>query len=179
MSTFNINSIDYDDVRSWIHKARQKGSSWQEIIYGCEGNTDGLNEMIQMQVRFNGWPKNMSPELWFEIVESLKKEEETRKYNRGSNYQYWYRFEPKSDGSENGYENTYSSFFLADDAKVTIIPSELIMQNFSNLGSTPSSDGTPKYYHIFIRSVGDGKFSLILREPASDVDVTKYTYKLE
>ena len=103
----------------------------------------------------------------------------SKKYNRGSNYQYWYRFEPKSDGSENGYENTYSAFFLADDAKVTIIPSELIMQNFSNLGSTPSSDGTPKYYHIFIRSVGDGKFSLILREPASDVDVTKYTYKLE
>lgn len=103
----------------------------------------------------------------------------SKKYNRGSNYQYWYRFEPKSDGPENGYENTYSAFFLADDAKVTIIPSELIMQNFSNLGSTPSSDGKPKYYHIFIRSVGDGKFSLILREPASDVDVTKYTYKLE
>lgn len=85
MSTININSIDYDDVRSWIHKARQKGSAWQEIIYGCEGDTDGLNEMIQMQVRFNGWPKNMSPELWFEIVESLKKEEETREEIKHSN----------------------------------------------------------------------------------------------
>lgn len=102
----------------------------------------------------------------------------SKKYPRGSTYQYWYRFEPKFDGVVDQCDNSYSVYYLANDNKVVILHSQDIMQRLQNFNSTPNDEGNPKYYHIFLRYAGNGKFILLQRDPVEDIDVSKYTFDL-
>lgn len=69
----------FDKCRFWIRETREKGYTWEEIMYARQSNDEKLTEFLQSQIDFSFWPNELTKEVWFAIVRS---EEEAEKRNK-------------------------------------------------------------------------------------------------
>lgn len=68
---------DFESVRNWIRRQRNRGRSWEEISLACKESVQELVNFLHTRVEDDFWP-NLSVEDWNIIVRSLQNEEITR-----------------------------------------------------------------------------------------------------
>lgn len=68
---------EYNDCRIWINKAREKKKTWDEILYACKENDEGLKDFIKDKRDDDFWTINV--EEWKILVLEMKKVDENSK----------------------------------------------------------------------------------------------------
>ena len=68
---------EYNDCRIWINKAREKKRTWNEILYACKENDEGLKNFIKDKRDDDFWTINI--EEWKILVLEMKKVDENSK----------------------------------------------------------------------------------------------------
>lgn len=66
-----------EEVITWIKKERNKGKSWEEILFASQSTDDGLRAFLQSASTFFHWPQ-LSVEDWKNIVKSQQEDEAVR-----------------------------------------------------------------------------------------------------
>ena len=72
-------SVEYDDVRHWISKKRNRNIPWESLLYACRDNEEGLKQFLNVQKENDDWPEELSVGGWYDLIRMLKGEEERRK----------------------------------------------------------------------------------------------------
>ena len=68
----------YDDLRKWIQKKREKGSSWDEIKLACKADIQKLSQFLRTRVDEDDWPE-VTIDEWMELVGELEDVETKQK----------------------------------------------------------------------------------------------------
>lgn len=69
----------YDRLRNWIRDARDREWSWDEITMMRQSDTNSLNLILAEKKVTDFWPDETDADLWFDVVDSLKKAEERKR----------------------------------------------------------------------------------------------------
>lgn len=71
-------SPKYDEQRKWIRQALDRNCSWNKIEIGNRKNEKELKDFLQNQIDTNFWDDDITVDVWKEIVNEMKNEEEQK-----------------------------------------------------------------------------------------------------
>ena len=70
--------FEFDQCKDWAKRKRNKNVSWDEIMYACKGDSDGLNRFLESRKEEDDWPEELNEEVWLKMINDLKEAEEKR-----------------------------------------------------------------------------------------------------
>ena len=68
----NLTDPKYNDVTKWIDNAINKGKSWEDIIYACKKNENGLKVFLQSKIDNDFWD-DIEVDEWIDAVKTYKR----------------------------------------------------------------------------------------------------------
>lgn len=81
-----LTSVEFDDCRRWIKKKRNKGNTWDGLLFAGKATEQALENFLNNKKDEDDWPPTMSVELWKKLVlemeESERKKVQIQKANR-------------------------------------------------------------------------------------------------
>ena len=81
-----LTSVEFDDCRRWIKKKRNKGNTWDSLLFAGKATEQALENFLNNKKDEDDWPPTMSVELWKKLVlemeESERKKVQIQKANR-------------------------------------------------------------------------------------------------
>ena len=70
-----LKSDEYSSCIAWIHNARSKKKTWDEIDYACKNDEEGLEKFLSNKADDDFWI--ITPEEWHLLVSEIRKVEES------------------------------------------------------------------------------------------------------
>ena len=74
----DLSTRNYDKPREWIINAREEGMSWEDITDARHVGEEGIGGFLDIQHKYNRWPK-LTIDEWKELVSRQKTNEENTK----------------------------------------------------------------------------------------------------
>ncbi len=59
-----VTSGEFDDCRRWIKKKRNKGNTWDSLLFAGKATEQALENFLNNKKDEDDWPPTMSVELW-------------------------------------------------------------------------------------------------------------------
>ena len=68
-----LTSVEFDDCRRWIKKKRNKGNTWDSLLFAGKATEQALENFLNNKKDEDDWPPTMSVELWKKLVIEMEK----------------------------------------------------------------------------------------------------------